>query len=72
MDERLFLSSIFVIGGDIMKKLIQIGEASHRLKVHPSTLWRLEHKGLIRSHRDWKGWRFYREDDIEKLKKKII
>lgn len=55
-----------------MSKLIQVGEASHRLRIHPTTLWRLERKGLIKSVRDWKGWRFYRESDIEKLKSKII
>ena len=55
-----------------MNKLIQVGEAARRLKIHPTTLWRLERKGLIKSVRDWKGWRFYKEIDIEKLKSKIV
>lgn len=45
----------------------RISEASKQLGVHPSTLRNLEKRGLIRTRRDWAGYRVYSDDEIEKI-----
>ena len=46
---------------------IRISEAARQLGVHPSTLRNLEKRGIIRTQRDWVGYRVYTETEIENI-----
>ncbi len=52
-----------------MAALVTVGEAAARLGVDPTTLRRWERRGLVRPLRDYRGWRFYRPEDVERLRK---
>jgi len=44
---------------------LTITDVAERIGVTPKTLIRWEKSGKIRKpKRDWKGWRFYLEDDL--------
>jgi DNA-binding transcriptional MerR regulator len=50
-----------------MAKKIPIGEAARRLKRHPVTVKSWEDPGLLTSYRDYRGWRYYDEAEVERL-----
>jgi protein involved in polysaccharide export with SLBB domain len=53
-----------------MNNRITITEVAKAVGVTPRTIMRWEKAGKIRkSKRDWRGWRFYYEEDIEEIKK---
>jgi len=59
-------------GGSEMAERLTITEAAERVGVTPKTLIRWEKSGKIRNpKRDWRGWRVYSEDEIQRLEKKI-
>ena len=43
---------------------MRIGEAAHQVGISPTTLKRLEQRGLIHPRKDRNGQRRYTEDDI--------
>ena len=46
-----------------------ITETAKKLGITPKTLMRWEKAGKIRkSKRDWRGWRFYEETDLDEIK----
>jgi excisionase family DNA binding protein len=48
---------------------MRIKEAAKRLGVHPTTLVRLERRGLLHPARDWAGHRRFTQADIETLRR---
>ena len=52
-----------------MEKLSSVQETSRELKVDRTTLYRWERRGLVKPLRDYRGWRFYRPEDIERLRR---
>ena len=49
--------------------LVQIAEAARQVGVDRSTLYRWERRGMVTPLRDYRGWRFYCAEDIERLRK---
>ena len=47
---------------------MRIGEAAHQVGISPTTLKRLEHRGLIHPQKDRNGQRRYTIDDIEEIR----
>ena len=48
---------------------ITITEAARKLGIVPKTIIRWEQSGKIRkAKRDWRNWRVYTSDDIDKMK----
>ena len=47
---------------------MRIGEAAHQVGISPTTLKRLEHRGLIHPQKDRNGQRRYTEDDIATIR----
>ena len=39
------------------------------VSVDRTTLYRWERRGLVKPLRDYRGWRFYRPEDIERLRR---
>jgi len=52
-----------------MLELRTVRDASRALGVDRRTLYRWERKGLVKPLRDYRGWRFYRPQDIERLRR---
>ena len=53
-----------------MNGRMTITELSEKIGVTPKTLIRWEKSGKIKKpKRDWKGWRFYEEEDIEHIER---
>jgi DNA-binding transcriptional MerR regulator len=51
---------------------LTITELAQRVGVTPKTIIRWEKAGKIgKPKRDWKGWRFYQEDDISSIQQII-
>ena len=49
---------------------LTITELSERIGVTPKTIIRWEKSGKIKKpKRDWKGWRFYEEEDIAHIER---
>ena len=49
-----------------------ITELAAKVGVTPKTIIRWENNGkLKKAKRDWKGWRFYEEEDIEQVQRII-
>ena len=49
---------------------LTITEVANKVGVTPKTLVRWEKAGKIRKpKRDWKGWRFYLEEDVDEIKR---
>ena len=47
-----------------------ITETAKKVGITPKTLMRWEKAGKIRkSKRDWRGWRFYEENDLTEIKR---
>ena len=52
-----------------MTKRLTITEVARTVGVTPRTIMRWEKAGKIkRSKRDWRGWRFYHEEDLKEIK----
>ena len=47
---------------------MKIGEVARQLKIHPTTLRRLEKNGLIRTERTLTGYRIFTSATIEKIR----
>jgi len=47
---------------------MRIGEAAHQVGISPTTLKRLEQRGLIQPRKDRNGQRRYTEDDIATIR----
>ena len=48
---------------------LTITEVAERLGVTPKTIMRWERNGKVSaSKRDWRGWRIYDENDVERLR----
>ena len=47
---------------------MRIGEAAHQVGISPTTLKRLEQRGLIRVRKDRNGQRRYTIDDIQQIR----
>jgi len=47
---------------------MRIGEAAHQVGISPTTLKRLEQRGLIHPRKDRNGQRRYTEDDIQRIR----
>ena len=47
---------------------MRIGDAARRMGISPTTLKRLEKRGLIRVRRDRSGQRRYTIDDIQRIR----
>ena len=52
-----------------MAGLVTVGDAARVLGVDRSTLYRWEHRGIVRPLRDYRGWRFYRREDVDRLRR---
>ncbi|MDD5747259.1 MAG: MerR family transcriptional regulator [Candidatus Omnitrophica bacterium] len=53
----------------MMDGRMSITEAAQQLEVSPKTIMRWEKSGKVKkAKRDWRGWRFYTHEDVEKLK----
>ena len=52
-----------------MDGLVQVAEAARQVGVDRSTLYRWERRGRVTPLRDYRGWRFYCAEDIERLRK---
>lgn len=52
-----------------MKNLIQVGEVARMLRVHRNTLVRWEQDGQVAPLRGPGGTRYYRAEDVERLRK---
>lgn len=52
-----------------MGGLVTTGNAARMLGVDRSTLYRWEHRGIVRPLRDYRQWRFYRQEDVERLRR---
>jgi len=49
---------------------LTITETAKKVGITPKTLMRWEKAGKIRkSKRDWRGWRFYEENDLTEIKR---
>ena len=48
---------------------MRIGEAAHQVGISPTTLKRLEQRGLICVRKDRNGQRRYTEDDIARIRR---
>ena len=48
---------------------MRIGEAAHQVGISPTTLKRLEQRGLIRVRKDRNGQRRYTDDDIATIRR---
>ncbi len=46
-----------------------IGEVAAQAGVHPSTIRRLEEKGILEATRDHNGWRVYGPNAVEELRR---
>jgi len=56
-------------GGIQVKNRMTITEVAEKLGISPKTLARWEKVGKIQKpKRDWRGWRVYDEDDVEKIR----
>jgi DNA-binding transcriptional MerR regulator len=51
-----------------MNRHISIGDASRLLECHPATVKNLVRKGLLTCYRDYRGWRFFDADEVERLR----
>ena len=49
------------------KSRVPISAAARRADCHPSTIRRLEVRGLISPRRDWSGRRLFSDRDIQRL-----
>ncbi len=47
---------------------IKIGEVARQLKIHPTTIRRLEKNGLIRTQRTLTGYRIFTPETIQKIR----
>ena len=55
-----------------MSSRLTITELADRIGITPKTIIRWEKAGKIKkSKRDWKGWRFYDEEDVESIQRII-
>ena len=53
-----------------MNGRLTITETAKKVGITPKTLMRWEKAGKIRkSKRDWRGWRFYEENDLTEIKR---
>jgi DNA-binding transcriptional MerR regulator len=52
-----------------MSRILSVRGAIRKLRVDRSTLYRWERRGLVKPLRDYRGWRFYRPKDIERLRR---
>jgi len=52
-----------------MAQLLTVGEVAEELEVDPTTLRRWERRGIVRPLRDYRGWRFYRAEDLQRLRR---
>ena len=50
------------------KVLLIIGETARRLACHPVTVKALEERGFLTGYRDYRGWRFYDAEEVERLR----
>ena len=50
---------------------LKIGEVIRTLGVDRKTLWSWAKKGKLECQKDWRGARFYRSDEVDKLKKSM-
>jgi excisionase family DNA binding protein len=48
---------------------MRIGEVARQLKIHPTTIRRLEKNGLIRAQRTLTGYRIFTAETIEQIRK---
>ena len=56
--------------GSKLNSRLTITELAERVGVTPKTIMRWEKAGKIKkSKRDWKGWRFYLEEDITDIER---
>ena len=56
------------MNGKLTNGKLTITEAAEVVGVAPKTIMRWEATGKVkRAKRDWRGWRFYDNDDIEEL-----
>ena len=54
-----------------MKNLISIGEVARILKVDRFTLYAWEKKGIVSPLRDYRGFRFYTQEQLNELIERI-
>ncbi|MBN1871772.1 MAG: polysaccharide biosynthesis/export family protein [Candidatus Omnitrophica bacterium] len=53
-----------------LEKRLTITDVAKTLGITPRTIMRWEKAGKIKkSRRDWRGWRFYHEEDVEEIKR---
>jgi DNA-binding transcriptional MerR regulator len=50
------------------KDLVIIGETARRLACHPVTVKALEKRGFLTGYRDYRGWRFYDAEEVERVR----
>jgi DNA-binding transcriptional MerR regulator len=54
-----------------MENLIRIGEAARILKVDRLTMYSWEKKGIVKPLRDYRGFRFYTQEQLNELIKRM-
>lgn len=52
-------------------RTLSVSEAAKELEVHPDTVRRYSRRGLIRTFRDFRGWRLFRAEDVKRLKEQL-
>lgn len=52
-------------------RLTPIGEVLRLLGVSRSTLWAWERRGIVSSYRDYRGYRYYDDAQIEVLRERM-
>ena len=48
--------------------MFTVRQAATRLKVHPSTVRRFSKRGVLRTYRNYLGWRLFGPKDVENLR----
>ncbi len=51
-----------------MEECLHIARAAALVGLHPETLRRLNKRGLLPAKRDWRGFRVFLIDDLQRLK----
>ena len=51
-----------------MKELISIGRAARMLSCCQATVKHMEKRGVLTGFRDYKGWRFFDPEEVEKTR----
>jgi len=49
--------------------ILTVSETAKLLGMHPDSIRRLSREGRIKTYRDFRGWRFFMTEDVERVKR---